>query len=181
MSRIVTKLALACVLLVLAGTAQAQTFATTGTGTVAVTVAPEASIHIDTPAQTLASIGNNFADYTGHTDFTYKVRTGASAGTAGITLMVTEDFNGSNGPSVAASGATGDTLSYTCSVSSPANSCSGTPVASTSAATPVAAFGAGVSSSKAGNTGSVAWTLVNDPAYAVGTYTATVTYTISAT
>src|ERR1035437_8924681 len=103
MSRIVTTLALACVLLALAGTAQAQ-FATTGTGDVAVTVAPEASIHIDTASVTLGSAGTNFATYTGNTLFTYKVRTAAGGGTAGITLMVSTDFSGANGPSVANSG-----------------------------------------------------------------------------
>lgn len=178
MSRIVTTLALACVLLALAGTAQAAD-TNTGTGTVSVTVAAEASIHIDTSAVTLGSAGTNFADYTGTTAFTYKVRTGASVGTAGITLKVTADF-GAGGPSVANSTTTLDTLSYTCTVSAPASSCSAQ-IASTGAATPVATFGASANSAKAGNTGSVAWTLVNDPAYAVGSYTATVTYTISAT
>jgi len=180
MARFVTSLTLALVLLALAGTARAQ-FATTGTGSVAVNVSAEASIHIDTASVTLASTGTNFADYVGSTNFTYKVRTGATAGTAGITLQVTSDFNGANGPSVAASGVTGDTLSYTCAVTAPANSCSGSQIASTTAATPVGTFGANVRSAKAGNTGSVSWTLVNDPAYAVGTYTAVVTYTISAT
>ena len=180
MSRFITTLTLALVLLALAGTAHAQ-FATTGTGSVAVNVAAEASIHIDTGSVTLTSPGTNFADYVGKTDFTYKVRTGTAVGTAGITLKVTTDFTGANGPSVANSGTTGDTLSYTCAVADPANSCSGTQIASTAASTPVGSFGANVRSAKTGNTGSVSWTLVNDPAYAVGTYTAVVTYTISAT
>jgi len=180
MSRSVKTLVLACVLLALAGTAQAQ-FATTGTGSVAVTVAPEASIHIDTASVTLTSSGSNFGDYAGNTNFTYKVRTGATAGTAGITLQVTSDFSGTGGPSVANSSTTGDTLTYTCAVSAPAAACSTTQTSSTTAATSVASFGANVRSAKAGNTGSVSWTLVNDPAYAVGTYTAVVTYTISAT
>jgi hypothetical protein len=180
MSRTVTSLTFACVLLALAGTAHAQ-FATSGTGTVAVTVSPEASIQINTAAVTLTSVGTNFADYTGTTNFTYKVRTGASVGTAGITLRVTSDFSGTGGPSVLNSGTTGDTLKYTCNVTAPALSCSGSPTTSTIASTPVATFGAGVSSFKVGNAGSVSWDLINDPAYAVGTYTATVTYTISAT
>jgi len=180
MSRSVTTFLFVCVLLALAGTAQAQ-FANTGSGSVAVNVTAEASIHIDTASVTLTSSGTNFADYTGTTAFTYKVRTGATAGTAGITLQVTTDFGGAGGPSVANSGTTGDTLRYTCTVSAPANSCSGSQISSTTAATPVGTFGANVNSAKAGNSGSVAWTLIDDPAYAVGSYTAVVTYTISAT
>ena len=49
------------------------------------------------------------------------------------------------------------------------------------AATSVATFGAAASSAKAGNTGSVAWSLTDDPVYATGAYAATVTFTISAT
>jgi hypothetical protein len=45
----------------------------------------------------------------------------------------------------------------------------------------VATFGAGASSAIAGNTGSVAWSLVNDPKYAQGSYSVTATFTISAT
>lgn len=180
MSRNVTTLVFVCVLLALAGTAQAQ-FAPTGTGDVAVTVAPEASIHIDTASVTLGSLGTNFADYTGDTSFTYKVRTAAGVGTAGITLKVTTDFSGANGPSVANSGTTADTLKYSCSVAAPATSCTGAQTSSTTAATPVGTFGANARSAKAGNSGTVSWTLINDPAYAVGSYTATVTYTISAT
>lgn len=180
MSRSIITLVLACVLLSFANAAQAQ-FATNGNGSVAVSVAAEAAIHIDTASVTLTSSGTNFADYTGNTAFTYKIRTGATAGTAGITLQVTSDFTGTGGPSVANSGTTGDTLSYTCTVSAPANSCSGSQISSTTAATPVSTFGANARSAKAGNSGSVSWTLINDPAYAVGTYTAVVTYTISAT
>jgi hypothetical protein len=45
----------------------------------------------------------------------------------------------------------------------------------------VGSFGADAKSTAAGNTGSVAWSLTNDPTYATGAYTATVTFTISAT
>jgi hypothetical protein len=44
----------------------------------------------------------------------------------------------------------------------------------------VVTFGAAARSSAAGDTGSVSWSLTNDPKYATGTYTATVTFTISA-
>jgi hypothetical protein len=45
----------------------------------------------------------------------------------------------------------------------------------------VATFGANTHSAGAGTTGnSVAWTLLNDPAYPTGSYTAVATFTISA-
>jgi hypothetical protein len=45
----------------------------------------------------------------------------------------------------------------------------------------VSTFGAGASSSNAGNSASTVWSLTNDPVYHTGAYSATVTYTISAT
>ena len=74
----------------------------------------------------------------------------------------------------------GDALTYTCSVNSPGTGCTGSVTALTSAATSVANFGSNAKSSKAGNSGSVSWTLSNDPLYSTGTYSATVTVTISA-
>jgi hypothetical protein len=44
----------------------------------------------------------------------------------------------------------------------------------------VVTFGADAKSAMAGNSGSVDWTLTNDPQYSTGTFTATVTFTISA-
>jgi hypothetical protein len=45
----------------------------------------------------------------------------------------------------------------------------------------VATFGAGASSANAGTAASTAWSLTNDPLYHTGSYSATATYTISAT
>ena len=62
--------------------------------------------------------------------------------------------------------------------------CTGSVTASTTASTSVATFAtdahstAGTGSSDAGT---VIWTLPNDPIYKTGTYTATATFTISAT
>jgi len=171
-------LILASALLAMAGTAHAQ-FASTGTGNVSVNVGAEASIRIDTPNLTLTSTGTNFSDYTGSTGFTYMIRTSAGSGTGSITLKVTTDFSGTGGPSVAAPPTAGDTLSYTCTLSSPGTAAAGSS-ASTTAATGVGTFGAGAASAKTGNTGSVSWDLTNDPAYKTGAYTAVVTYTINA-
>jgi hypothetical protein len=178
-------LTLLAVLLLAASTAFAQTFGTTAGTSLSVTVGAEASISADTSTG-LTTSSTIFADYGATTNFTYKVRTGGSNTTAGITLEITKDFGtAANEPSVANSGGssgTGDTLTYTCTVAtSSATPCSGTKTASTVAGTPVATFGKNANSTKNGDTGSVIWDLVNDPAYAVGTYTATATFTISAT
>ena len=166
--------------LALSSTAQAQ-FAPTGTTSVSVTIGPEAAIQIDTATTTITAAAGFSANYTGTTNFTYKIRTTSSTGSGTITLKVTTDFSPAGGPSVATPPTAGDTLAYTCTLSAPGTACSGSQTSSTTAATSVSTFGAGAKSAIAGNTGSVAWTLTDDPQYATGTYAATVTFTISAT
>ena len=162
-----------------AGLLQAQ-FAPTGTTTISVSVGTEATLRVDTPTTTLTA-GGTFAAFTGTTNLTYKIRTSQSTGSGTITARVTTDFSPSGGPSVASPPTAGDLLQYTCTVSSPGTACSGAQTASTSADTSVATFGADATSVSAGNSGSVAWTLTNDPVYKTGTYTAVVTFTIAAT
>ncbi len=161
--------------------AYSQAFAGSGTTTVSVTVGAEASISIDTGATSLTSSGTLFSNFAGTTSFTYKIRTTKVGGTGSITSQVTTDFSPSGGPSVASPPSSGDALTYTCTVSSPGAACSSSQTSSTTASTPVATFGASASSSKPGNSGSVGWTLTNDPMYQTGPYSATVTFTISAT
>ena len=168
---------IACVLLALAGMAQAQ-----NTTNLQLTVGPEAALTVTTGTTALATTGTNFTiPYTGTTNYTYQIRTTKTGGTGSITSKVTADFGGTGGPSVATPPSTGDALTYTCTVSSPGTACTGSQTASMAASTSVASFGAAASSTKAGNSGSVAWSLTDDPAYATGTYAATVTFTISAT
>lgn len=166
-------------MLLFAGLLQAQ-FGPTGTTTVSVSVGSEASLRVDTATTTLTA-GGTFANYTGTTNLTYKIRTSQSTGNGTITARVTTDFSPTGGPSVASPPTAGDQLAYTCTVSSPGTACSGSQTASTSADTSVATFGADATSAAAGNSGSVAWTLTNDPVYKTGTYTAVVTFTIAAT
>lgn len=157
-----------------------QTFAASGTTTLSVNVAAEASISIGTATTTLSSTPGLFADYTGTTNFTYKIRTTQSGGTGAVVVQITSDFAGAGGPSVASPPSAGDALTYSCTVASPATACTGPVTALTSGTTSVASFGADARSSKAGNAGSVAWALTNDPVYKTGSYTATATFTISA-
>ena len=156
-------------------------FGPTGTTTLQVVVGTEAAIQVDTGTTNLTTAGS-FADYTGSTDYTYKIRTTKVGGTGAITVQITTDFGPAGGPSVATPPSPGDALNYTCTAVAPATGCAGTQTAATGSATAVASFGADARSVLAGTSGnSVAWTLTNDPQYQTGTYTATATFTISAT
>ncbi len=153
-------------------------FASTGTTTLSITVAAAAAIHIDTATTTLTTVGSAFAGaYTGTTNFTYKVRTGKDTGAGSITLQVTSDFAPAGGPSLAA----GDLLTYTCAAAASGTACAGSQTAATGSSTPVVSFAADAHSATAGDAGSTAWSLPNEPRYQTGAYAATVTYTISAT
>jgi hypothetical protein len=165
-------------LLILAGTAHAQL---TGATTVSVAINAEASLTI-AATSSLSTSGGTFSNaFTGTTSLTYKIRTTKSGGTGLITLKVTSDFAGTGGPSVLTPPTTGDALTYTCTLTAPGAACTGTQTSSTTTSTSVATFGADAKSSAAGNTGTINWSLTNDPLYATGTYTATVTFTISST
>jgi hypothetical protein len=156
-------------------------FASTGTTTLSVTVGTEAAIRIDTASTALNTSGGNFGNpYTGTTNFTYKVRTTKAGGNGTITLKVTTDFTGAGGPSVTTPPTAGDLLTYTCTAASVGTACPSAVTASTSSATNVVSFGADAKSAIAGDAGSVVWSLTNDPAYATGSYNATVTFTVSA-
>jgi hypothetical protein len=156
-------------------------FGPSGTTTLSVAVGPEAAIRINTSNSTLATTGNAFtSNFTGSTSFTYKIRTSKSGGTGTIGVQVTTDFSPGSGPSVANPPTAGDALSYSCTLTAPATACTGQQTASTTSTTPVATFGADAHSGNNGNNGSLSWSLTNDPKYGTGTYTATVTFTISA-
>jgi hypothetical protein len=160
--------------------ARAQ-FATSGNTTLGVTVYAEAALRVDTADTSLSTSGVLFGnDYTGATNFTYKVRTTKAGGTGNIQLRVLTDFTG-NGPSVASPPSAGDTLAYTCTAAGAGTACSGSQTSSTTAQTPVVGFGANARSAKDGDGGTVSWTLTNDPLYETGAYSATVQFTISAT
>src|ERR1039457_2373433 len=120
MKRTITMIAPVFAMLVLAGTAHAQ-----ATSSLSVTVGPEASLSASATA--LTTPGTTFTDYTGTTTLTYKIRTTKATGTGAITSKVTTDFGPAGGPLVATSGATGDTLTYTCTVTAPGIARPGSP------------------------------------------------------
>lgn len=182
----VTSVVFAITMALAALPAYAQSGSSTGTTTLNVTVGAEAGLTV-AATSTLASVGTNFASFTGSTALTYYIRTTQSTGAGSITAKVTTDFAPAGGPSVATPPSTGDALLYTSSGTAPGNNATGAVMAftgitaSTSAQTNVATFGADNRSLNTGNTSSVAWTLSNDPKYKTGAYAATVTFTISAT
>jgi len=166
--------------------ANAQLGTATGTTTLNVTVGAEAGLTIaSTP--NLTSVGTNFTNFTGSTALTYYIRTTQSTGAGSITVKVTSDFTPAGGPSVATPPTAGDALTYSSSGSVPGNNATSAAMAfanvtaSTSVQTNVATFGADNRTLFAGNSETVAWTLTNDPNYKTGAYSATVTFTISAT
>jgi len=167
-------------LLLMASLAHAQLGGTTGTTSMSVSVGAEAGLTVNTATTTFSSTGTNFSSYTGSTSLTYFIRTTPTSGSGSIVLKVTTDFAPTGGPSVGTPPTAGDALTYNCTVSSPGTACSGPLTASTSSTTGVGTFGADGHSTYAGNSASVAWTLTNDPVYKVGTYSATVTFTIAA-
>ncbi|HUP05294.1 MAG TPA: hypothetical protein VMU19_14955 [Bryobacteraceae bacterium] len=168
------------VVAIVAPSLRAQTFGPTGATSLSVAVAAEAAISVTTATTNLTAGATAFTNYTGSTSFSYKVRTSSGSGSGSITLEITTDFAPTGGPSVG-SPLTGDTISYTCSTSGVGTACTGSQTPSTTAQTNVLSFTKNIHSSKAGDSGSVSWTIPDDPAYPTGTYTATATFTISAT
>ncbi len=147
----------------------------TGTSTVQLTVSPEASISVSNA--TLTTGATDFSSpFTGSSTLTYSVRTTKVGGNGSIVVEVTNDFN-AGGP-LAASG----NLTYTCTATGPATAggCgTAAATASTTATTPVFTFGADAHAN-ALNTSTVTWSVPDNPSYQTGTYTATVTWTITA-
>jgi hypothetical protein len=173
-------------LLVVPVCSQAQTLL--GTQTLNLTLNAAAFLYSVPLSVTLSSSGNVFNNYTGNIAMTYKARTGTSVSTAGITVKATADFSPSGqGLSI---GTSGGPLTYTCSDTSGNGftPCSGPLTVSTTTATNVvsiaasACTGGGSPCSGADpNTVTVYFTLANKPTYKTGSYTATLTWTISAT
>jgi hypothetical protein len=132
---------------------------------------------------TLTNIGSVFNNYTGSMTVQYRVRT-TTAGTGGtLTVKATANFAPAGGPSVAS-----NTLTYTCSGATMGTACSGTQTVSLASATNVLTVptgkctgGGGACSAVNPNTLSTSFTLVDDPAYQTGSYSATLTFTMSAT
>lgn len=129
----------------------------------------------------LTTSSTTFQPYTVTVPVNYQIRT-TPAGSGAITLQVTSDFTPSGGPSV-----TTGALSYVCSGANLGTPCSGTQTASATTQTPVLSVpasactgGGGSCSAQNPNSMNIIFTLTNNPVYPTGSYSANVTFTISA-
>jgi hypothetical protein len=139
---------------------------------------------------TLSKAGTLFNSYTGTLTVQYRARTTAAIGTASITVKATTDFVcASGGPCIATPPTAGDALTYTCTGATLGSNCSGTQTVSTVVATNVvtaipagSCTGGGSPCTTANpNTVNLNFSLTDDPKYKTGSYSATLTITISAT
>jgi hypothetical protein len=139
---------------------------------------------VSAPASlTLTPTGTVFSPYAGTATLLYRART-TPAGTGGtITVQATGEFSPSGGPTVSSGG-----LTYTCSAATLGTACSGIQTVSLATATNVATIpasactgGGGACSSADPNSVQVNFSLTNSPQYQTGSYSATVTFTISGT
>lgn len=132
---------------------------------------------------TLTNTGTVFNPYSGSLTVNYRARS-TTIGTGGsITLQSTAEFTPSGGPTVGSG-----TLTYGCSGPTLGTACSGTLTVSLVSATNVLTIpasvctgGGGSCSSANPNTENINFSLVDDPGYKTGTYSASITFTISST
>lgn len=130
---------------------------------------------------TLTNTGALFTPYTGSLTVSYRMRSTA-AGTGNITVQAGSDFTPAGGPSIA-----GGVLSYTCGGASLGAGCSGSSTVSTTGQTGVVTVsgasctgGGGACSSVDPNTVQVNFSLQNSSNYTSGTFSASLTFNISA-
>jgi len=156
-----------------------------GTGsrnqTLNATLQPIAKLSVPTSLSLVAGV-TPFAPFSGTLAISYRART-TPGGSGTITVRVVSDFLPAGGPSVAAAA-----LSYTCGSASLGTPCAGTQTASTSVQTPVLTLpssactgGGGSCSASDPATVNLNLTLTNNPGYGTGSYSAQLTFTISAT
>jgi hypothetical protein len=139
---------------------------------------------VSAPASvTLTPTGTVFSPYGGSLTLLYRVRS-TPGGTGGnITVQATGDFSPPGGPTVPSGG-----LSYTCSAATLGTACAGSQVVSLSGQSNVATIppsactgGGGACSVADPNSVKLDFLLQNNPGYRTGSYSATVTFTISST
>jgi hypothetical protein len=153
-------------------------------------ISPLGGLFTITASTTLTKAGTVFTNYASAApvNIQYRARTTQGTGAATITVKATTDFTcASKGPCIAVPPTAGDALKYTCSGATLGSNCPGTLTMSTTASTSVVTIpatactgGGGSCSSVTPNTVNLNFTLTDDPKYKTGSYTATLTFTISA-
>ena len=167
-------------------TLHAQTTAQT-TQTLQATIVPLGGLFTLSTPIALTKGGTTFNAFAGSMTLNYRARTSQGAGQGTITVKATVDFSPADGPSIAHPPSAGDKFTYTCSGTTLGIPCSGTQTVSTTSSTNVVSIGAsactggGAPCSTANpNSANVTFTLTDDPKYKTGSYSATLTWTISA-
>ena len=158
------------------------TYAATGTVTQTLSANLAAIGKLSVPASiVLTATGSAFSSYAGSLTVNYRVRSTPSGSGGSVTLKSSADFSPAGGPSVSS-----NKFKYTCSGATLGTACSGTQTVSLSSATnfltiPLSACTGGGSPCSTANPNSVSagFSLANDPGYKTGSYTATITFTIS--
>ena len=141
--------------------------------TMSVAVGPEATFTALNATTTMSKGNTTFGNFAGTSSFTYKIRTTLVGGTGSITVALTVFSSG--GPALT-------DLAYTCTAPSSGTPCStSTPITAAATPTTVVSFGTDAHSADVGDSGTAVWSLVDRPQIQTGTYTATATFTISAT
>lgn len=156
-------------------------FALTQTQMLNVVLSP--AVSITTPSSvSLTPAGTTFGSFvTSPLVVQFKIRNTASTGTGSITVQATE-FSPLTGPRIA-----NGNLTYNCGAASIGTSCSGTQTLSTTSTTAVVTSIPGSTCTGSGCPGTspqsvqLSFKLANNPQYKTGTYSATLTFTISAT
>jgi hypothetical protein len=157
------------------------------TQTLQATIVPLGGLVIQATPVVLTKPSTNSNSFTGTITLSYRARTSQGTGRGAITVKATADFTPAGGPSIANPPSPGNKFTYTCSGATLGASCSGTQTVSTSLATSVVMIGAsactggGAPCSTANpNMANVTFTLSDDPKYKTGSYSATLTWTVSA-
>jgi len=174
--------AAAVLCLTLASPARFQAATATATQSLSASISPIGKVSVPSSIS-LTDVGSTFASYAATLSVSYKVRTTPQGTGGSITMEAGSDFTPTGGPLLSSGN-----LTYTCSGPTLGTGCSGTQTVSTTTATPVLTIpasactgGGGSCSSSNPNTVSINLSLVNQPSFATGTYTTSVTLTISAT
>jgi hypothetical protein len=156
------------------------------TQTLDVTVVPLGGLFMQSTPLALTRT-STFAGFIGTMTLSYRARTRQGSGQGTITVKATSDFTPTGGPSIASPPSAADKFTYTCSGATLGVACSGIQTVSTTASTTVVSLGAsactggGAPCSTANpNSANVTFILPDDSKYKTGSYSATLTWTISA-
>ncbi|MGD1103191.1 MAG: hypothetical protein ABSA59_14140 [Terriglobia bacterium] len=162
---------------------------TLGTQTLSLTLQAAGDLYNVPTSVALTNTGTTFTAFKGSVTLDYRARTTASTGSGKITVYASTDFSCSGGPCIGTPPTTGDALTFTCTGATLGTNCSGSPAVGvgTAAAQTVVTIPAGACTgagspcnNAATNTVSVNFALTDDPKYKTGSYTAILTWTISA-